>query len=116
MGRRKKKRRPVGADGEAEAPALSGIALLLSEMPVDTLDLHGLNGDQARARLADFLRTRAALSPGRVVHVITGRGNRSEGMPVLPGVVREALAGSLSEYALEQAGLPGGGGVAIRTR
>jgi len=114
VARRGKRRRSGGVRGEAEAPALSGIALLLSELPVDTLDLHGLTGDQARARLGDFLRTRAARSPGCVVHVVTGRGNRSEGLPVLPGVVREALVGSLSEYAAEHAGLPGGGGVAIR--
>lgn len=110
---KRRKRRPAD-DGSAQAPALSGIALLLSEMPVDTLDLHGLTGDQARARLGDFLRTRSAVSSGRVVHVVTGRGNRSEGRPVLPGVVREVLAGPLSALVMEEAGLPGGGGVAIR--
>ena len=93
---------------------LGGIALLISELPVDTLDLHGLTADQARARLDGFVRTRAVASSGRVVHVVTGRGNRSEGLPVLPGVVREALAGPLAPYVAEQAGLPGGGGIAVR--
>ncbi len=112
MGRRRR-RRPA-EEGVPVAPELGGIALLISEMPVDTLDLHGLTAGQARARIGDFLRTRAVLSSGRVVHIVTGRGNRSEGRPVLPGVAREALAGALAPYVAEQAGLPGGGGIAVR--
>lgn len=112
MGRRKRRRTEEGA----AAPPLSGIALLLSETPADTLDLHGLTAAQAEARLRDFLRTRAVNAPGRVVHVITGRGNRSEGAPVLPGLVRDLMAADLSDYVAGSAGLPGGGGVAIRLR
>lgn len=85
-------------------------------MPVSTLDLHGLTARQASARVHDFLLTHASTSSGRVVHVITGRGTRSEGVAVLPGVVRDLLADELSDAVRESAGLPGGGGLAIRLR
>ena len=71
---------------------------------------------QAEARLLDFLRTRTVDASGRVVHVITGRGTRSEGAAILPGLVRELLADDFAEYVVETAGLPGAGGIAIRIR
>ena len=115
MGRKGRKRRRSGTE-PTEAPALGGVALLLVETPVDTLDLHGHTASQAESRLRDFLRTRSVDASGRVVHVITGRGNRSEGIPVLQGLVRDLLSLELAEYVDVSAGLPGGGGVAIRLR
>ena len=53
---------------------------------------------------------------GRVVHIITGKGTRSEGAPVLPRLVREMLDGELRDSVEESAGLPGGGGLAVRIR
>jgi DNA-nicking Smr family endonuclease len=111
MARRKRKARRTRPSPE---PALTGIAALLSETPAAVLDLHGYGAAQAEARLADFLRTHATLSPGRVVHVVTGRGNRSEATPVLPGLVRRRLDDELAPWVGESAGLPGGGGVAVR--
>jgi DNA-nicking Smr family endonuclease len=112
MGRKKRRRRDAAPP--SEEPALTGIALLLSETPADTLDLHGFTAAQAEARLLDFLRTRSVDASGRVVHVITGRGTRSEGAAVLPGLVRDLLVDDFAEYVIESAGLPGAGGVAIR--
>lgn len=43
------------------------------------LDLHGLDQDQARARLADFL-SRARDDGWRAVLVITGKGSRGDGV------------------------------------
>jgi len=111
MARRGRKRRKGTPPDSAP---LTGIAALLSETPAAVLDLHGLTATQAEARLRDFLRTRATLAPGGVVHVITGRGNRSEGTPVLPGLVRDLLESDLRDLAVSSAGLPGGGGVAVR--
>ena len=58
----------------------------------DEIDLHGLNRDQARALLADFLRTcrKRALRCLRIVH---GKGLRSPGRePVLKGEVKVWLS------------------------
>jgi DNA-nicking Smr family endonuclease len=107
--KRKKKERDPGSP-----PELTGIALLLVESPVDKLDLHGLNARQAETRVEFFFQRHAENSKGRVVHVITGKGTRSQGTPVLPGLVREMLQDDLSQLVAEWAGLHGGGGFAVR--
>lgn len=110
---RKKKKRKAGK-AAPPAPELTGIALLLVESPVETLDLHGMDTRRARTRLRFFFQRHAATSPGRVVHVITGKGTRSQGPPVLPGLVREMLQEDLSLVVSEWAGLHRGGGFAAR--
>lgn len=113
---RKKKRKKKESTGKQPESAheLSGIALLLVESPVETLDLHGMTARQAETRLRFFFQRHASTSSGRVVHVITGKGTRSEGAPVLPGLVRDMLEGELSDVVSEWAGLHGGGGFAVR--
>jgi hypothetical protein len=56
------------------------------------LDLHGLTGDEARLRAEGWLRDRAAAGE-RTVVLVTGRGNHSQGPPVLPGEIRHLLDG-----------------------
>ena len=56
-----------------------------------TLDLHGETADDARHRTERWLHARAA-DGVRTVVVITGRGRRSPGPPVLPGEVQDLLA------------------------
>jgi len=114
MARNKKRRKDRSAP--ADPPALTGIALLLVESPVETLDLHGMNARQAETRVRYFFQRHAVTSRGRVVHVITGKGTRSQGAAVLPDLVRDMLAADLSELVSEWAGLHGGGGVAARIR
>ncbi|MEE2897451.1 MAG: Smr/MutS family protein [Gemmatimonadota bacterium] len=97
-----------------DPPALTGIALLLSEYPVAKLDLHGMTGAQAEQRVKMFFATQVRISRGKVVHIITGKGTRSAGQPVLPGVVRRLLDDELVHSVAEVAGLPGGGGMAVR--
>jgi hypothetical protein len=109
----RKKRRRAGKE-TASPPDLTGIALLIVETPVETLDLHGMTVRQAETRVRFFFQRHATTSPGRVVHVITGKGTRSEGAPVLPALVREMLQDDLSEMVSEWAGLHGGGGFAAR--
>lgn len=111
-----RRRRPRVRADEVQHPRLSGIALLLVETAADTLDLHGCNARQAETRLVGFLRSRATTYPGRVVHVITGRGNRSERGPVLLPLVGEILADEGAEYVSEHASIRGGGGFAVRLR
>jgi DNA-nicking Smr family endonuclease len=110
----RKKKRKKDRSAPTDPPALSGIALLLVESPVETLDLHGLNARQAETRVRFFLQRHGTTSPGRVVHIITGKGTRSEGEPVLPGLVREMLQDDLGRVVAEWAALHGGGGFAVR--
>ena len=111
---RRHKRRPT--EPEAPTQAVTGVARLLSETPVATLDLHGYTGAQARQRLRDFLTTQSRISGGCVVHLVTGKGTRSDGEAVLLGLVRVILADELAEHVAEYAGLLGGGGWVVRLR
>lgn len=108
-----RRRRPKVSPEAVDAPPLSGIALLLVETPADTLDLHGSTAREGSSRVRAFLRSRSTAHPGRVVHIITGRGNHSEEGPVLLPMVRELLAddeGLVEEWA----GIQGGGGFVVR--
>jgi DNA-nicking Smr family endonuclease len=114
--RKKMRQRSVPSGTEADVPILSGIALLLSEHPVDKLDLHGLTADQAERRVIAFMERQIVTASGRVIHIITGKGTGSVGASVLPGLVRDLLDYDLADLVRERAGLPGGGGVAVRLR
>ncbi|MEP7057409.1 MAG: Smr/MutS family protein [Caldimonas sp.] len=73
------------------------------------LDLHGLRRDEARVRLADFLRD-ASRSGLRCVRVIHGKGNGSPGRePVLKGKVRNWLVQKEEVLAFTQARAADGG-------
>lgn len=110
----RKKKRKKTRETSASPPELTGVARLLVESPVEKLDLHGMNARQAETRVQFFFERHATTSQGRVVHVITGKGTRSEGAPVLPTLVREMLQDDLDEMVFEWAGLHGGGGFAAR--
>ena len=110
---RRRKRRTTRTQTDS-IPELTGLALLLVETPVESLDLHGMTADGAEQRLRFFLERHHVTSSGRVVHVITGKGGHSTGPPVLPGLVRELLMHELSEIVAELGGLTGGGGFAVR--
>lgn len=65
-----------------------------------TLDLHGHTADEAVRRAEGWLRERQREGV-RTVRVVTGRGTRSAGPPVLRGEVGallESLRGSLVSY------------------
>ena len=77
------------------------------------LDLHGLNRDEARQALADFIRQaqRRGLRCLRVVH---GKGHGSPGRePVLKARVQRWLAQTVSVMAFAQASGPMGGAGAL---
>jgi DNA-nicking Smr family endonuclease len=73
------------------------------------LDLHGLRREEARERLAGFLR--ASVRDGlRCVRVIHGKGNGSPGRePVLKGKVRSWLVQKSEVIAFAQARAQDGG-------
>jgi hypothetical protein len=70
MSKRRKRR---AKEAPAPPPELTGVARLLSQAPVATLDLHGYTAAQAQPRVRDFLATHSHVSAGSVVHVITGK-------------------------------------------
>ena len=111
-----KRRRRRPKEPPAPPPALTGIAQLLSEMAVATLDLHGYTADQARLRVRDFLTTHSRISAGSVVHIITGKGGGSESASVLLGLVRDMLGEEAADQVDEYAGMLGGGGWVVRVK
>jgi DNA-nicking Smr family endonuclease len=79
------------------------------------LDLHGMNREQARAAMSEFIAT--ALTQGvRCVRIIHGKGLRSPGRePVLKELVRNWLANrkEVLAYAQTRASEGGGGAVTV---
>jgi len=65
------------------------------------LDLHGDTALEAERHTHDFIVTHARISPGTVLHIITGRGRGSAGLPVLPGVVKRVLQGSARQFVAD---------------
>ncbi len=106
---KRRKRRPK--EPPNPPPALTGIAQLLSEMTVATLDLHGYSADQARLRVRDFLTTHSRISAGSVVHIITGKSTA-----VLLDLVRDMLVEDAAGHIDEYAGMLGGGGWVVRVK
>jgi DNA-nicking Smr family endonuclease len=77
------------------------------------LDLHGLNRDAARARLADFIR-QAQRRGLRCVRVVHGKGHGSPGKtPVLKGRVQRWLTQRQEVSAYTQARAADGGAGAV---
>jgi hypothetical protein len=79
-----------------------------------TLDLHGLTAEEARRRAERWLRERAAEGE-RTVRIVTGRGNRSVGPPVLRGEI-QALLGEMRKLVRDWTMEAGGGAVRVELR
>ena len=80
------------------------------------LDLHGLTRDEALQSLASFV-TGAYNRGQKAVLVITGKGNRSPGEPVLQGAVtgwlREKGKGMVAEFAPAPRDMGGNGAFVV---
>lgn len=77
------------------------------------IDLHGLNRDEARQKLADYLRE-AQRRGLRCIRVVHGKGLGSPGrQPVLKGKVQRWLAQCAEVIAFAQASGPQGGAGAL---
>ena len=106
MGRRRA--RPTGPSGPAGS--------LHAAVVEAELDLHYLTAAEAAVALESFLVGWSRRTPGVVVRVITGKGNRSQGRPVLQPLVRALLAGRLAPVVEDHAVESGGGAYRIRVR
>ena len=80
------------------------------------LDLHGLDRAQARQAVERLLSGKGGARAGQVVHIITGRGSRSAGDPVLYPLVRGLLTGALSRHVAEYSKDLNEGGYLVRLR
>jgi DNA-nicking Smr family endonuclease len=81
----------------------------LDGRPDDTLDLHGMTGDEAVAAATAFVRRVLKRQPGALLHIITGRGRGSPGRPVLKTRIRTLLRGGVAGVADWGEDLDGGG-------
>ena len=106
---KRRKRQPK--ETPTPPPAQAGIAQLLCELAVATLDLHGYSADQARLRVRDFLTSHSRISAGSVVHIITGKSTAVL-LELVRGMLDKEAAGHVDEYA----GMLGGGGWVVRVR
>ena len=106
MGRRRPRpARPSGPSGSLHFAVVD-----------DEKDLHRLTAAEAAVQLESFLSGWSRRRGGAVVRVITGRGNRSAGGPVLQPRVRELLAGRLAPLVEEFVVESGGGAYRVRVR
>ncbi len=78
------------------------------------LDLHGLRAEQAIQRVELFVDTWSRREPDAVLRIITGKGNRSAGAPVLLEAVREWLRQESGDKVADMVRDAGGGGWLVR--
>ncbi len=89
---------------------------LLGKIPARELDLHRVQADQAEILVRNLLMTSSREGPGQVVRIITGKGNRSQGGPVLMPLVRRLLETSLASFVAEFAVDRDGGSFLVRLK
>ena len=111
-----KRRKKIEEPRSQSTPKLTGTALLISELAAERLDLHGLSAEQAETKVRHFLERHIQTSPGRVVHIITGKGTHSDGPPVLPSLVNRILSEDFANDIVEKAAMVGGGAIAVRIK
>jgi DNA-nicking Smr family endonuclease len=64
-------------------PRYDPVDPLLDAEPVVSLDLHGFTASEADGAVRNFLQTWQRRTPGKIVHIVTGKGWGSAGGPVL---------------------------------
>ncbi len=92
------------------------IRTLHGSIPLESLDLHGLRADDAERRVRGFLDAWSRRDPGAVVRIVTGKGARSAGAPVLRERVLELLTHTLADRVDDWAVDSGGGAYLVRVR
>ena len=64
---------------------------ILDSRPVAVLDLHHYAASEVEGTTCNFILTWQQRASGAVVHIVTGKGRRSGGAPVLKPCVRQIL-------------------------
>jgi DNA-nicking Smr family endonuclease len=62
----------------------------------EVVDLHGFRADEARVRVVAVLTSMHRRNRGELVHIITGKGKRSLGAPVLRSSIKTVLQSELA--------------------
>jgi hypothetical protein len=78
-----------------------------------TLDLHGHTAEEATRR-ADLWLREEQRGGIRTVRIVTGKGNRSRGLPVLPGEIEALLQSLQGSVVASWARQPGGGAYEVK--
>ncbi len=89
---------------------------LLGKIPARELDLHRVQADQAERLVRNLLMTSTRHGSGQVVRIVTGKGNRSAGGPVLMPLVRRLLETNLARFVAEFALDRDGGSFLVRLK
>jgi len=110
MARRRRRHPP------RNGPPRRGTEPLLDARPAATLDLHGFRATEIEDAIRNFLATWQRRAPGRVVHIVTGKGRGSDRGPVLRPAVRRLLELEGTTLASEWSPDLDGGGYLIRLR
>jgi DNA-nicking Smr family endonuclease len=84
--------------------------------PEDALDLHGFTAIEVPSAIRSFLDSWRRRKPGAIVHIITGKGKRSQDGPVLRGVVKTLLQGELRSMVAQWDLDDGEGGYKVQVR
>jgi len=74
---------------------------ILDRRPVAALDLHHFSASEIDNAVVNFIQTWHKRSSGSVVHIVTGKGRRSPGLPALKPRVRQVLDTRLSMFVKE---------------
>ena len=77
-------------------PRFDPVDPLLDAKSVATLDLHGFTVSESDGAVRNFLQAWQRRAPGKIVHVVTGRGQGSAGGPVLRTRVGRLLGDEMS--------------------
>jgi len=92
-----------------QVPRFDAHDRLLDAPVAATLDLHGATALEAKAQAGSFLQTAARTRPGKVVHLITGRGKNSPAGSVLKPAVRAVVRAAGPAVAEWDEDVDGGG-------
>ena len=106
----------MGRRGRRGHPAFDSRDPLLDGRADAELDLHGFGAVEARSAVRAFLESWQRRKAGAVVHIVTGRGRGSAGVPVLRGLVKTLLQGELRAMVADWGLDDGEGGYRVKLR
>lgn len=89
---------------------------LLDAAVAATIDLHGMAAAVAEAELMRFVPGCQGRHPGKVIHIVTGKGRHSPGKAVLKSLAARLLRGPLGVHLTTFDADVDGGGYLVKLR